>query len=98
MQSSGIDFDYISMAMKHRQEKQELYVSLVAHVLRQSRKQKVIQLYNSKASSLASLMITTLTFWKIHGRDKGNNLNHVGSVVHLLAMMFLGQQLDDGFG
>ena len=39
-----------------------------------------------------------VTICKMHGKGKGNNLNDVGSVVGLLAVMLLGQQLDDGLG
>ena len=74
------DFDYIAMAlmlmfttMQHRKQKQEMYISLATHVLRQSKKQKVIQLHNSKATSLVSSMVTTSIFCKIHGKDWGHN-------------------------
>ena len=39
-----------------------------------------------------------LTLCKVYSKDKGNNLYDIGSVVRLLAVMLLGQQLDDGLG
>ena len=96
------DFDYTIMAlmfmrMRHRERKKETYISLTANVLRQSRNREQ-QLYNSQATDLANFMVTVLTFCKIYGKGKSNNLYNVGSVVRLLAMMLLGQQLNDGLG
>ncbi len=68
----GIDFDYITMAlvfmtMQHRKQTSGIYISLAAHVWRQSRKREH-QLFNSEATNLVRFMVTILTFCKIYSK------------------------------